>query len=70
MTALQLEEVAPETELADPGGNTVKCAWCGEIIRMDGNQLALAMCQQCYDRMLSEFLQQQMNHDSTYASDR
>ena len=70
MTVLQFEEVASDVELSEQNsGKTVKCAWCGEIIRMVGNQLALAMCRQCYDRMLAEFLEQQMNHDTTHASD-
>jgi len=71
MTVLQFEEVVPEEEaLTQTLGKTVKCAWCGDIIRLEGNELALAMCHQCYDRMLADFLRQQMNHDTTHASDR
>lgn len=72
MTLLQLQEVLSDEELVEQGtGRTVKCSWCGEIIRLDGNELALAMCQVCYDRMLAEFLRaQRMNQLATHASDR
>jgi hypothetical protein len=72
MTLLQIEDALPdEKELAQQTGLTVKCSWCGEIIHLDGKELALAMCQSCYERMLAEFLQaQQMNQPSTHASDR
>jgi hypothetical protein len=57
MTYLQLEEVSSDDDLlARQIGPTVKCSWCFEIIRLDGNELALAMCQSCYDRMPAEFL--------------
>lgn len=68
MTIL-LEDALPEPELASPA--MVKCSWCGEIIRLDGNELALAMCQTCYDQMLREFLRaQQANQAPTHPSDR
>lgn len=68
MTIL-IEDVLPEEELASPA--MVKCSWCGEIIRLDSNELALAMCQSCYDRMLGEFLRaQQANQTPTHPSDR
>jgi len=72
MTFLQIEDaLSDEEELAQQNGLTVKCSWCGEIIRLDGNELALAMCQGCYDRMLAEFLRaQQANHSPSHASDR
>jgi hypothetical protein len=72
MTLLQIEDaLSDEEELAQQIGLTVKCSWCGEIIRLDGNELALAMCEACYERMLAEFLRtQQMNQPSTHASDR
>jgi hypothetical protein len=56
MTLTLVEDTLSEKEqleqLASP---TVKCSWCGEIIRLDGEELALAMCDACYDRMLAEY---------------
>ena len=70
MTYLQLEEVSSDDDLLGQIGQTVKCSWCGEIIRLDGHELALAMCQSCYDRMLAEFLRaQQTKQPTTHASD-
>jgi formylmethanofuran dehydrogenase subunit E len=72
MTYLQLEEVSSDDDLlAQQVGQTVKCSWCGEIIRLDGHKLDLAMCQVCYDRMLAEFLRaQQAKQTPAHASDR
>jgi len=72
MTLLQIEDaLTDEEELAQKNGLTVKCSWCGEIIHLDGSQLALAMCQACYERMLAEFLRaQQMNQPDSHASER
>jgi bacterioferritin-associated ferredoxin len=72
MTILKFEDaLSDEDELAQQVGRSVKCGWCGEIIRMDGTELALAMCQSCYEQMLAEFLRtQQMNHATSHASDR
>lgn len=72
MTFLMIEDALTEEEqLVQPGGLTVKCSWCGEIIRLDGKDLALAMCQTCYERMLAEFLQaQQLKQADSHASDR
>jgi len=72
MTYLQLEEVSSDDDLLAPQvGRTVKCGWCGEIIRLDGSEPALAMCQACYDRMLAEFLRaQQTKRPPAHASDR
>lgn len=68
MTIL-IEDAPAEPELAPPA--MVKCSWCGEIIRLGGNELSLAMCQSCYDRMLGEFLRaQQAKQAPTNASDR
>jgi hypothetical protein len=70
MTIL-LEDALAEPEFASPDLQMVKCSWCGEIIRLDGSELALAMCQPCYDRMLVEFLRaQQANQTPTRPSDR
>ena len=71
MTLLQLEEVSSDDLLAPQAPLTVKCSWCGEIIRLDGNELALAMCQSCYERMLEEFVRAQQERQSpAHASDR
>jgi hypothetical protein len=72
MTLLQIEDaLTDEEELAQQTEPTVKCSWCGEIIRLHGKELALAMCGDCYERMLAEFLRtQQMNQSSSHASDR
>ena len=72
MTFLMIEDALTEDEqFAPPDGLTVKCSWCGEIIRLDGKELALAMCQACYERMLSEFLKaQQLKQADSHASER
>jgi len=72
MTLLQLEEVYSDDLLLAPQvEQIVKCSWCGEIIRLDGHELDLAMCQPCYDRMLAEFLRaQQAKEVASHASDR
>jgi hypothetical protein len=70
MTIL-IEDVRPEPEFASPDLQMVRCSWCGEIIRLDGSELALAMCQTCYDQMLAEFLRaQQANQTPTRPSER
>ncbi len=66
-----IEDALPEAEIALPDMQMVKCSWCGEIIRLDGSDLALAMCQSCYDQMLGEFLRaQQANQAPSRPSDR
>ena len=72
MTFLMIEDALTDAaELATQNHLTIKCSWCGEIIRLEGEELALAMCQSCYERMLAEFLQaQQMNQANAHASDR
>jgi formylmethanofuran dehydrogenase subunit E len=72
MTLLQIEDaLTDEEELAQRNGLTVKCSWCGEMIQLHGQELALAMCQACYERMLAEFLRaQQMKQTPRHASDR
>ena len=56
MTLMLVEDTLSEEEqleqLASP---TVKCSWCGALIRLDGEELALAMCPSCYERMLIEY---------------
>ncbi len=72
MTLMMIEDTLSEAEtVAQQFAPTVKCGWCGEIIRLDGNELALAMCQACHDGMMAEFLRaQQMNSTNRHASDR
>jgi hypothetical protein len=72
VTLLLIEDDIPEAEqLAQQANPTVKCGWCGAIIRLDGNELALAMCQACYEGMMAEFLRsQQVRESSEHASDR
>ena len=71
MTIRQLEEVGSDDLLVRPVKPTVKCSWCGAIIRLDGSELALAMCQSCYDRMLAEFLAtQHAKQPPSHASSR
>jgi hypothetical protein len=72
MTLLQFEEVCSDDDLLAPEvGQRVKCSWCGGIIRLDGHELDLAMCQSCYDRMLAEFMRaQQAKQPIPHASDR
>jgi len=72
MTLMLIEDTLSEEEtVAQQFAPTVKCGWCGEIIRLDGNELALAMCQACHDGMMAEFLRaQQMNSANRHASDR
>jgi hypothetical protein len=70
MTIL-LDEVETNDFAVSEVGPSVKCSWCGEVIRLDGQDLALAMCKSCYDIMMSEFLraQRQLSR-SPNASDR
>ncbi len=72
MTFLMIEDaLSDEDELVQQTCLTVKCSWCGESIQLDGKELALAMCQVCYERMLAEFLRaQQMIQPASNANDR
>ena len=72
MTLMLIEDSLTEEEaVAQHLTPSVKCGWCGEIIRLDGNELALAMCQSCYDGMMVEFLREQQAHSANrHASDR
>ena len=72
MTLMLIEDTLTEEEaITQHISPTVKCGWCGAIIRLDGNELALAMCQSCYDGMLAEFLRAQAaNSANRHASDR
>jgi formylmethanofuran dehydrogenase subunit E len=56
MTLMLVEDTLSEEEQLEQLANpTVKCSWCGELIRLDGEELALAMCPSCYERMLAEY---------------
>ena len=72
MTLTLIEEgLSEEEQLAQQRNPAVKCSWCGEIIRMDGDELVLAMCQACYERMLAEYVRmQQRDQPDSHASDR
>lgn len=72
MTLMLIEDTLSEEEqleqLASP---TVKCSWCGALIRIDGEELALAMCPACYERMLAEYERSlQTNEAAGRVSDR
>lgn len=72
MTLMFVEDTLSEQEQLERIANpTVKCSWCGELIRLDGEELALAMCPTCYERMLAEYersLKARQSED--YTSDR
>ena len=72
MTLMLLEDTMSEDEqleqLASP---TVKCSWCGALIRIDSEELALAMCPSCCERMLVEYERSMKSNESEVrASDR
>ena len=73
MTFIEIEDALPDQreELGSGADLTVKCSWCGEIIHLHGQELALAMCQACYERMLADFVRaQQTREPFDHASDR
>ena len=72
MTFIEIEYAADREEnRTDHEPATVRCSWCGEIISLNGSELALAMCKSCYQGMLVEFLrEQQTNQTPTHPSDR
>ena len=56
MTLMFVEDsLSEEEQLAQLASPTVKCSRCGELIRIEGKELALAMCDTCYERMLAEY---------------
>ena len=70
MTIL-LEEPALEDLPGEEAQPAVKCGWCGELIHMNGKDLAVAMCQSCYTRLMSEFLRAQHELScAPFSSDR
>ena len=72
MTLMLIEDgLSEEEQLAQLASPTVKCSWCGEIIRLEGDELALAMCPACYERMLAEYERSlKSNQSEIRASDR
>lgn len=72
MTLMLIEDgLSEEEQLAQLACPTVKCSWCGEIIRLEGEELALAMCPSCYARMLAEYERSlKTNRSEIRASDR
>ena len=72
MTLMLIEGgLSEEEQLAQLASPTVKCSWCGEIIRLEGDELALAMCPACYERMLAEYERSlKTNQAEIRASDR
>jgi Zn finger protein HypA/HybF involved in hydrogenase expression len=69
MTIL-LDEVETDELAVSESTLSVKCSWCGEVIRLEGQDLTLAMCKSCYDIMMSEFLRARELSRSPHASDR
>jgi len=72
MTFIEIEDAPADNEVVTTQVHqTVKCSWCGEIIHLNGKELALAMCKDCYARMLADFVRQrQMTQTPAHASDR
>jgi hypothetical protein len=70
MTFIEIEYAADQEEDRN-GPATVRCSWCGQLISLNGSELALAMCKSCYEGMLAEFLREQpTNQTPTHPSDR
>lgn len=72
MTLTLMEDTLTEAEQLELQAHpSVKCSWCGALIRLDGEELALAICPACYQRMLAEYERalKSSNPDS-HASDR
>jgi Zn finger protein HypA/HybF involved in hydrogenase expression len=72
MTLMLVEDnLSEEEQLELQAHLTVKCSWCGDIIRLNNGELALAMCPACYDRMLAEYERALKNvQPGSHASDR
>jgi len=70
MTFIEIEDAPTDhEEVIGQNERTVKCSWCGKVIRLDGKELPLAICDDCFDRMLADFVRQQTSK-SSHASDR
>ena len=71
MLMLIEDTLSEEEQFAQLASPTVKCSWCGDIIRLEGEELALAMCPACYARMLAEYERSlKANQSESGASDR
>lgn len=72
MTLTLIEDTLSEEEQLDLQAHpSVKCSWCGEIVRVEGEELALAICPACYERMLAEYEQALKTYQpESHASDR
>lgn len=69
MTIFEIEDAPNEVEVIQ--NRTLICSWCGEVVRFDGDELALAMCQTCYKRMHDELIGgQKTDQPSPHSSDR
>jgi Zn finger protein HypA/HybF involved in hydrogenase expression len=70
MTLTLIEDTLSEEEQLELQAHpTVKCSWCGDLIRIDGEELALAICPACYERMLADYERALKTHQPN-ASDR
>jgi Zn finger protein HypA/HybF involved in hydrogenase expression len=72
MTLTLIEDTLSEEEQLELQAHpTVRCSWCGEIVRLEGDELALAICPSCYERMLAEYERAlKSNQADSHASDR
>jgi len=71
MTFIELEDAPGDPLETIENNQTIDCSWCGEVIRVNGSELALAMCQSCYKRMLDDYvLKHQPDEPTVNASDR
>lgn len=72
MTLMLIEDTLSEEEQLELKAHpSVKCSWCGEIIKLDGEELALAICPSCYARMLAEYERAlQTRQSDLHSSDR
>jgi Zn finger protein HypA/HybF involved in hydrogenase expression len=72
MTLTLIEDTLSEEEQVEfQAYPTVRCSWCGEIVRLDNSDLALAICPSCYERMLAEYERAlKSNQSDAHASDR
>lgn len=72
MTLMLIEDTLSEEEQLELQAHpSVKCSWCGELIKLDGEELALAICPSCYARMLAEYeLALKTHRADLHSSDR
>jgi Zn finger protein HypA/HybF involved in hydrogenase expression len=72
MTLTLIEDTLSEEEQLELQAHpSVRCSWCGELVRIEGDEPALAICPSCYERMLAEYERAlKSNHSDTHASDR